>query len=170
MSRSLAGGTLFIAGMGFEASLIYYWDKKDKFPGNDLWIKFAVYISWNPSEYEEGGFFHNLWINEGSNCNCEYCVGDGSYSDFLKAEVCCSPNPENCMSIPETTIAETDFTKVECGKEGAVSLTTSAGSIIRDASFFMKGDCIQSIVLDEGEPVNSSDANCGLGIPYEWRT
>lgn len=171
MSRSLGGGTLFFADMGFGVSLIYYWDKQDKFPGNDLWVKFVVSIGWSPSGYEEGGFYHNLWINQGSRCeNCEYCVGDGSYSDFLKSVVCCSPNPENCMSIPKNITGETEFTKVECGAGDTVSLTTSAGSIISNASFFMKGDCIQSIVLDAGEPLSSSDANCDVGIPYEWRT
>lgn len=171
MRRALfTGGSFFWHSVTVLVYLEYYWDKKDKFPGNDLWYRFVVVHLFVTKEDDiPSGRRYQDWLDSGGNClGCQYCANDGSYSDYLKT-LCCSPNPENCMNIPDRLEASSDWTKVECGEGVPIELQVSEG-LVKSGSLYIRGDCIQSIVLDYGTPLSSSDTNCALGIPYEWRT
>lgn len=168
LARDIFNGTLFLAGGGIDVHLEYYWDKEDKFPGNDLWIRLVASYSGPGDDWLEGGFWHQIWISEGSNCfNCELCANDGSYLDFLKSSLCCSEDPTLCL-FPDITLT-TEWTKVTCPDNMGASVSLSLVGEKINVSVTFKGNCLQGVIYDVyGNALSSSDDNCGLGIPITW--
>lgn len=166
------GSTFMTQYMGLEATIEYYWDKEDKFPGNDLWIRFRAGFTFDKDRlnYDYNGADNPVsWVNGGGYCQtsfCEHCTnGDTSYESFLKMNLCCSPDPLNCLSIPETILEYSEWTKIGCGSNISLSLP---GDII-SGSITLLGDCKQSAIFGGAGPLGGSDTNCGLGKPVLWK-